>query len=159
MINMRKLPNIPVGVPVKVVLGTDAHVDNTYLIALNVVDYNVTNTLAFKTRYHIFTARELADATDRYYKNMDIVIFDGEDHLLGHTYPITYNNVNGIMTTRWFCRFDAKNVEDLDEGIYCALFSACEVRRSIDRVSMYYTTSFFSNLMRGLKSWMTRLAK
>jgi len=143
--------------PVRVALDVPEVGDNLYLLALSVVDYKNTTKLAFITRYHIFTARKLVDATERYYKNMDIVIGTGINNVLGHTYPITYNNTNGVMTTRWFCRFNGKHVEDLGDENFCALFSAREMRRSLDRTDLIYKQTFFNKLVQRLKSWMTQL--
>ena len=154
---MKRLPIIPLGMPVKVTLDVPEVGDNLYLLALSVVDYKNTTKLAFITRYHIFTARELVDATERYYKNMDIVIGTGINNVLGHTYPITYNNTNGVMTTRWFCRFNGKCVEDLGDENFCALFSAREMRRSLDRTDLIYKQTFFNKFVQRLKSWMTQL--
>ena len=103
---MRRLPRVPVGVPIKQVVSIKSNdeADNFYLLKMEVVDESVKDRLAFKAIYHLFTAKELMEATTRYYRHMDDVIERDIKTMIGYTYPITYSNQNGCMTTRWFVR-------------------------------------------------------
>lgn len=157
---MRRFPRVPIGVPVRqtVSIKSNDEADNFYLLRMKVVDDNVRDKLAFKSIYHLFTAKELIEATNRYYRHMsDVIEHDHIETVVGHTYPFTYTNSNGIMTTRWFVRFDGSNVEGMDEpGIQCGMFSAREMRRSRDRLEYIVCNgdSWLTRIFKGIKSWM-----
>ena len=156
---MPKPPKVRTGVPIRRLVKVKGNVTHTnfYLMRMEVVDETKKDKLAFKSIYHLFTAKELVEATDRYYRHMDCVINRGLDVMLGYTYPITYNNQNGYMTTRWFVKFDGSKVEDMDRQIYCGLFSAREMRRSRDRMAYMICQgdSFFSRIIKRIRQWLT----
>lgn len=129
----------PLGVPVKQALNTDDGLDhdNFYLLRMDFVDHESKGKVVHKPFYHLFTTKELVEATMRYYHDMDTVIGRQLGAVIGYAYPITYENRNAILTTRFFCRFKGDQVEGLEGRPYCGLFTAREIRRSRDRVSLY----------------------
>ena len=157
---MRRLPRGPVGVPIKQVVSIKSNdeADNFYLLKMEVVDESVKDRLAFKAIYHLFTAKELMEATTRYYRHMDDVIERDIKTMIGYTYPITYSNQNGCMTTRWFVRFDSSRVDGMEPCVQCGMFSAREMRRSKARCDYIVCTgdSWFTRILKGIRAWRRR---
>ena len=154
---MRKFHHSPAGVPVKqfVDFNDGYEHDNLYLLRLNLVETS-DGKVGYKPQEHLFTTKELIGATERYYCDMDQVLTHKTESLIGYAYPITYKNKNGIVTTRFFCRFKGDQVRGLDGRVHCALFSAREVRRSHERVTLYLSleSNWIKRIWRSLtKGW------
>lgn len=140
---MRKFHHPPVGVPVKQNVGAVdgyAH-DNLYLLRMCFVEAK-DGELVDRSQNYLFTLNEIIESAERYYREMDVVIDRQIETVVGYAYPITYENRNGVMTTRFFCRFKGDQVESLQGIIYCGLFSPRELRRSAERYNQYIEKQF-----------------
>lgn len=135
---MRKFHHPPVGVPVKQNIGVvDGYThDNLYLLRMYFVDTK-DGKLVRRSQNHLFTLNEIIESAERYYREMDVVIDRQIGTVAGYAYPITYENRNGVITTRFFCRFKGDQVESLQDIFYCGLFSPRELRRSANRYDQY----------------------
>lgn len=161
---MSRFTHLRVGVPVRQTIKfehneKDYDLDNLYLVKLQEVFVDsCTKEVQNKCQLHLFTTKELIVSTERYYRDLDIVISNQPGALTGHTYPITYNNRNNVPTTRFFCKFNGTLVEGLGDEICCGLFTSREMNRSRERVVMYLVgRTVFRRIMKGAKCLLHRL--
>ena len=161
---MKSFTHLKVGVPVKqeiTVSDSEYDLDNLYLVKLNdLCMEDGAKSLTHRSQLHLFTTKELIVATERYYNDLDVVISNQPGALTGYTYPISYSNRNGILTTRFFCKFDGTYVEGLGESICCGLFTAREMKRSRERVVMYLMKrSKWDMFLKGVKCLLKGLTR
>lgn len=141
---MKCFAYMTIGVPIRQTIETvhDSETgyvaDNLYLVKLMHQDHSDHHKIVHKQKLHLFTTKELINATERYYRDLGSVISAQPGAMTGYTYPITYKNRNGILTTRYFFKFNGSHVEELNQDICCGLFSAREMIRSNDRAEKYF---------------------
>lgn len=156
---MASLPRLKLGVPVKqTVEGHDGEVnDNFYVVKLRF--FSSEDKSGFKDYIHLFTIKEITEAIERYYLDADKYVDSQTRSVIGHAYPLTYKNLNGVLITKVFCRLNVVHVSEFSNKDSCCLFSPREVIRSRRRyednlfINRY---NIFKRLWKGLKKCLRK---
>ncbi len=155
---MSNLPRIQLGIPSKQTIevsdGLDC--DSFYVTRLrtpNISPVNAHQDPPYNDTYHLFTAKEISEAAERYYGDADICIDAQTKAMIGYSHPITYNNRNSILITRVFVRLDCSKVEEFTDSEVCCLFTPREIRRSKERYDKFIIgrRTIWHRIVRGVK--------
>lgn len=130
-------PGVPVLKDISVEDKEEGTTNSFYLIKLVRV-YIESGDLKNAESLHLFTKKEIHEASVRYFCDCNVSgLAPGCKPVLGYYSPITYTNKHGALTTRFYTEVDCAKITGLKNKVYGLLFTAREMKRSIERAGMY----------------------
>lgn len=127
--------------------------DNFYLVKGTLVKCGTNQT---SEKLYLFTTKEVVTAAKRYKCDAGQLPAWKSGLVLGYSYPVSYHNKNGVLTTRYLFHLcnneNIPGLEDLTDVTVNCLFSSREMNRAHERVYIYIKPSIWSCILRKAKA-------